>query len=43
MRIHALRTGSVRLKHAFLYPRSGVRRQLDLVLPGPWSDPMPIH
>lgn len=43
MRIHALRTGSVRLKHAFLYPRSGVRRQIDLFLPGPWSDPMPIH
>src|SRR5205823_5534541 len=43
MRIHALRTRSVRLEHAFLYPRSGVRRQLDLFLPGPWSDPMPIH
>jgi len=43
MRIHALRTGSVRLKHAFLFPRTGVRRQLDLFLPGPWSDPMPIH
>ncbi|TMK96947.1 MAG: MBL fold metallo-hydrolase [Actinobacteria bacterium] len=43
MRIHALRTGSVRLKHAFLYPHRGVRRQLDLFLPGPWSDPMPIH
>jgi hypothetical protein len=43
MRIHALRTGSVRLKHAFLFPHSGVRRQLGLFLPGPWSDPMPIH
>jgi len=43
MRIHALRTGSLRLKHAFLFPRSGVRRQLDLFLPGRWSDPMPIH
>ncbi len=43
MRIHALRTGTVRLKHAFLFARSGARRQLDLLLPGPWSDPMPIH
>jgi len=42
MRIHALQTGSVRLKRAFLFPRSGVRRQLDLFLPGPWSDPVPI-
>ncbi len=43
MRIHALTTGSVRLKHAFLYPSQGARRQLDLFLPGPWSDPVPIH
>jgi glyoxylase-like metal-dependent hydrolase (beta-lactamase superfamily II) len=43
MRIHALQTGSVRLKRAFLFPRSGARRQLDLFLPGPWSDPVPIH
>jgi glyoxylase-like metal-dependent hydrolase (beta-lactamase superfamily II) len=43
MRIHALRTGSVRVKHAFLFPRGGVRRQLDLFVPGPWSDPLPIH
>ncbi len=43
MRIHALTTGSVRLKHAFLHPRQGMRRQLDLFLPGPWSDPVPIH
>jgi glyoxylase-like metal-dependent hydrolase (beta-lactamase superfamily II) len=33
----------VRLKHAFLFPSSGARRQLDLFLPGPWSDPVPIH
>jgi N-acyl homoserine lactone hydrolase len=33
----------VRLKHAFLYAKTGVRRQLDLFLPGPWSPPMPIH
>jgi len=43
MRIHALTTGSVSLKHAFLYPREGVRRQLDLFLPGQWSAPVPIH
>jgi glyoxylase-like metal-dependent hydrolase (beta-lactamase superfamily II) len=43
MRIHALTTGNVRVKHAFLFPSSGARRQLDLFLPGPWSDPLPIH
>jgi N-acyl homoserine lactone hydrolase len=43
MRIHALTTGSVRLKRSFLYPATGVRRQLDLFLPGDWSEPMPIH
>ncbi|MDX6657538.1 MAG: hypothetical protein QOH62_2331, partial [Solirubrobacteraceae bacterium] len=43
MKIHALTTGAVRLKHAFLHPRSGPRRQLDLFLPSPWSEPMPIH
>lgn len=43
MRIHALRTGSVRVKHAFLFPSLGARRQLDLFLPGPWSEPLPIH
>jgi N-acyl homoserine lactone hydrolase len=43
MRIHALTTGTARLKHAFLFARTGLRRQLDLFLPGPWSDPMPIH
>lgn len=43
MRFHALSTGTVRLKHSFLYARSGPRRQLDLLLPSPWSWPMPIH
>lgn len=43
MRIHALTTGTVELKHAFLHPRTGLRRQLDLFRPGPWSAPMPIH
>jgi N-acyl homoserine lactone hydrolase len=43
MKIHALTTGAVRVKHSFLFPRSGPRRQLDLFLPGPFSDPLPIH
>jgi N-acyl homoserine lactone hydrolase len=43
MRIHALTTGTVRLKHAFVHARTGPRRQLDLFLPGPWTDPAPIH
>jgi glyoxylase-like metal-dependent hydrolase (beta-lactamase superfamily II) len=43
MKIHALTTGSVRVKHSFLYPSSGPRRQLDLFLPGAFSDPLPIH
>lgn len=43
MRIHALTTGTVRLKRAFLFAKEGLRRQLDLFLPGPWSDPVPIH
>ena len=43
MKIHTLTTGAVRVKHSFLYPRQGPRRQLDLFLPGPFSDPLPIH
>ncbi len=43
MRIHALQTGSVRVKDAFLHARAGPRRQLDLLLPGDWSSPLPIH
>ena len=43
MKVHALRTGSVRVKHSFLFPRPGPRRQLDLFLPGAFSDPLPIH
>jgi glyoxylase-like metal-dependent hydrolase (beta-lactamase superfamily II) len=43
MRIHALTTGTARLKRAFLYAKTGLRRQLDLFLPGPWADPVPIH
>src|SRR5438477_6152415 len=43
MRIHPLTTGAVRVKHSFLFPSSGPRRQLDLFLPGAFSDPLPIH
>lgn len=43
MRIHAFSTGTVRVKQSFLFPSSGVRRQLDLFLPGPFSEPLPIH
>jgi len=43
MRIHAISTGSVRVKQSFLFAGTGPRRQLDLFLPGPWSDPLPIH
>jgi len=43
MRIHALQTGSVRLKDSFLHPSPGRRRQLDLFLPGAWSEPLPIY
>jgi len=43
MRIHALTTGMVRLKQAFLFASDGWRRQLDLFLPGAWSSPVPIH
>jgi N-acyl homoserine lactone hydrolase len=43
MKIHALTTGAVRVKHSFLFPSSGRRRQLDLFTPGAFSDPLPIH
>ena len=43
MKIHALTTGAVRVKHSFLFPSAGRRRQLDLFTPGPLSDPLPIH
>jgi N-acyl homoserine lactone hydrolase len=43
MKIHALQTGAVRLKNSFLHPSFGWRRQLDLFLPGTWSEPVPIH
>lgn len=43
MRIHALSTGTVRVKHSFLFAKTGPRRQIDLFLPGPFSAPLPIH
>jgi glyoxylase-like metal-dependent hydrolase (beta-lactamase superfamily II) len=43
MRIHSLTTGTVRLKHSFLYARRGIRRQVSLFTPGRFSDPVPIH
>jgi N-acyl homoserine lactone hydrolase len=43
MKIHALTTGAVRVKHSFLFPSAGRRRQLDLFMPGPFSEPLPIH
>jgi glyoxylase-like metal-dependent hydrolase (beta-lactamase superfamily II) len=43
MKIHALQTGTVRVKNSFLHPSTGRRRQLDLFLPGAWSEPMPIY
>ena len=43
MRIHALRTGTVRVKDAFLHARPGPTRQARLFAPGPFSGPLPIH
>ncbi len=43
MKIHALTTGAVRVKRSFLFPSPGARRQLDLFMPGDFSDPLPIH
>lgn len=43
MEIHALSTGSVRLKDAFLHARSGPLRQPALFMPGSFTGPYPIH
>jgi glyoxylase-like metal-dependent hydrolase (beta-lactamase superfamily II) len=43
VKIHTLQTGTVSVKHSFLFPSAGLRRQLDLFLPGDWSDPLPIY
>ena len=33
MKIHALTTGTVQVKHKFLFAGTGIRRQLNLLLP----------
>jgi N-acyl homoserine lactone hydrolase len=43
VKIHALTTGTVQVKHCFLFPKRGLRRQLSLFMPDEWSDPLPIH
>jgi glyoxylase-like metal-dependent hydrolase (beta-lactamase superfamily II) len=43
VRVHALSTGTVRVKDAFLHARSGPTRQLRLFTPGSFSGPLPIH
>ncbi|MGO9760195.1 MAG: MBL fold metallo-hydrolase [Solirubrobacteraceae bacterium] len=43
MKIHPIQTGTVSVKHSFLFPSHGARRQLDLFMPGAWSEPLPIH
>jgi len=43
MEIHVLSTGTVRVKDSFLHARQGMLRQPSLFLPGPFSDPLPIH
>jgi N-acyl homoserine lactone hydrolase len=43
VQIHALSTGTVRVKDAFLNARTGPTRQLRLFTPGPFSEPLPIH
>jgi hypothetical protein len=43
MRIRALTIGHVVLEQSFLHFRLGIRRRLELLLLGPWSEPMPIR
>lgn len=43
MRIRALQTGRAQVKTAFLHARPGLRGRLDLLLPGPWAEPIPIR
>lgn len=43
MRIHPLSTGTVRVKQSFLFAGTGPMRQPKLFLPGPFSDPLPVH
>jgi glyoxylase-like metal-dependent hydrolase (beta-lactamase superfamily II) len=43
LRIHALTTGTVSCKHAFLFASTGPMRQARLFMPGEFSAPLPIH
>jgi N-acyl homoserine lactone hydrolase len=43
LKIHALSTGVVSVKTQLPVPQPGPRRQLDLFLPGEFSEPLPIH
>jgi N-acyl homoserine lactone hydrolase len=43
VRIHALSTGTVRVKDSFLHARTGPMRQPRLFMPGSFTDPLPIH
>lgn len=43
MKLHALSSGTVRVKDAFLNASSGPLRQVRLFTPGDFSDPLPIH
>ena len=43
MKIHALSTGTVSVKHSFLFAAGGMRRQLNLFMPDEYSPPLPIH
>lgn len=43
MEIHSLTTGTVQVKESFLHARTGPLRQPMIFLPGPFSEPLPIH
>jgi N-acyl homoserine lactone hydrolase len=43
VKIHAIQTGAVRVKHSFLFPGRGPRRQLGLFMPDAFSEPLPIN
>lgn len=43
MKVHALSLGTVELKTAFLHATRGRRGRANLLLPGQWVGPMPIH
>jgi N-acyl homoserine lactone hydrolase len=44
MQIHAMSTGTVQLRHAFVYARPGIRRQFAIFAGSPWvQQQFPIH